>query len=79
MFSRKKREFPFYSTETGGTEQMYEMWSDYSLTNIANQVMNLLPFALTQQQQNIKTPQYNSTHSLHLCIAVRRGNIIRYN
>ena len=61
MFSRKKREFPFYSTETGGTEQMYEMWSDYdySLTNIANQVMNLLPFALTQHQQNIKNSSYN--------------------
>ena len=38
---------------------MYEMWSDYSLTNIANQVMNLLPFALTQQQQNIKNTSYN--------------------
>ena len=49
MFSRKKREFPFYFTETREREQMYEMWSDYSVTNIANLVMNLLPFALTQQ------------------------------
>ena len=67
MCFREKREFPFYLNtdwRTGGREQMYEMWSDYSLTNIANQVMNLLPFALTQHQhhqhhqhhqQNIKT------------------------
>ena len=45
---------------------MYEMWSDYSLTNIANQVMNLLPFALTQHTApaKYKNSGYNGVHSL---------------
>ena len=62
VFKKKERiSILFYSDWNGGREkreQMYEMYSDYSLTNIANQVMNLLPFVLTQQQQNIKTLQY---------------------
>ena len=56
-FQEKRENFHFIllrQEEQNRTEQMYEMWSDYSLTNIANQVMNLLPFALTQHQQNIK-------------------------
>ena len=56
-FQEKRENFHFILLrleEQNRTEQMYEMWSDYSLTNIANQVMNLLPFALTQHQQNIK-------------------------
>ena len=62
MFSRKKERISILfhpdRMEEEKKEQMSEMWSDYSLTNIANQVMNLLPFVLTQQQQNIKTLQY---------------------
>ena len=56
-FQEKRENFHFILLRL--EEQMYEMWSDYSLTNIANQVMNLLPFALTQHQQNIKNTSYN--------------------
>ena len=45
-FEEKGRNFHFILQRM--EEQMYKMWNDYSVTNKANQEMNLLPFADTQ-------------------------------
>ena len=58
VFKKKERiSILFYSDWNGEEKEnrcMRCRVTKYSLTNIANQVMNLLPFGLTQHQQNVK-------------------------
>ena len=47
-FQEKEENFHFIFSSV--EEQMYEMMTDYSVTNIANQVMNFITIRLTLQQ-----------------------------
>ena len=47
-FQEKEENFHFFFSSV--EEQMYEMMTDYSVTNIANQVMNFNTIRLTLQQ-----------------------------